>query len=139
MSFSKSYLFLSIFIIYFYLITFFKSYIFLSILFLSILSILFYLISFFISFLFILFLSILSILFYLISFSLSYLFLLMFLSLIPKHKNAFIWVPWHFWHMRHKTKVSCIFKIQILSFMTPSLFAHILGDSIYLSKYEQKR
>ena len=30
-----------------------------------------------------------------------------------KHKNAFIWVPWHFWHMRNKTKESCIF------FMTP--------------------
>ena len=56
-------------------------------------------------------------------------------SLIPKHKNAFIWVCWHFWHMLDKTKVSHMIKIQILSFMTLTLSAHILGDSIYLSKY----
>ena len=56
-------------------------------------------------------------------------------SFNSKHKNAFIWVPWHFWHISNKTKVSCIFKIQILSFMTLTLFARILGDSIYLSKY----
>ena len=40
--------------------------------------------------------------------------------------------------MCEKTKVSYIFKIQILSFMTPSLFGRNLGDSIYLSKYVQK-
>ena len=55
-----------------------------------------------------------------------------------KHKNTFIWVPWHYRHMHYKTKVSCIFKIQILSFMTQTLFAHILGDCIYHSKYVQK-
>ena len=55
-----------------------------------------------------------------------------------KHKNAFIRVPWHFLHMHDKTKVSYIFKIQILSFMSPTLFARILGDSIYLSKCAQK-
>ena len=37
-----------------------------------------------------------------------------------------------------KTKVSCILKIQILSFMTTTLFTRILGDNIYLSKYAQK-
>ena len=62
--------------------------------------------------------------------------LFVFFSLIPKHKNNFIWVPWHY--MRDKTKVSYIFKIQILFFMTLTLFAHILGDSINLSKYAQK-
>ena len=61
--------------------------------------------------------------------------LFVFFSLIPKHKNAFIWVCWHFWHMLEKTKVSRMIKIQILSFMTQTLFARILGDSIYLSKY----
>ena len=40
--------------------------------------------------------------------------------------------------MRDKTKVSCIFKVQNLSFLTPTLFARILGDSMYLSKYAQK-
>ena len=61
--------------------------------------------------------------------------LFVFLSLILKHKVDFIWVSWHFWHMRHITKVSCIFKIKMLSIMTPTLFARILGDSIYLSKF----
>jgi hypothetical protein len=37
--------------------------------------------------------------------------------------------------MLDKTKVSRMIKIQILSFMTLTLFACILGDSIYLSKY----
>ena len=59
-------------------------------------------------------------------------------SLIPKDKNAFHWEPGHFFHMHDKTKVSCIFEIQILSFMTLTLFARILGDSLYLSKYAQK-
>ena len=40
--------------------------------------------------------------------------------------------------MLDKKKVSCIFKIQILSFMTPTLLAHILGDCIFLPKYAQK-
>ena len=35
--------------------------------------------------------------------------------------------------MRYKTKVSCIFKIHILFFMTSTLFALVLGESIYLS------
>ena len=34
--------------------------------------------------------------------------------------------------MCHKTKVS-FFKIQILSFMNPTLFVRFLGDSIYLT------
>ena len=59
-------------------------------------------------------------------------------SLIPKDKKTFIQVPWNFWHVRDYTKVSCNFKIQILSFMIQTLFAHILGDSIYLSKYALK-
>ena len=33
--------------------------------------------------------------------------------------------------MPDKTNVSCNSRIQILSFMIPTLFAHILGDSIY--------
>ena len=37
--------------------------------------------------------------------------------------------------MRDETKVSCNFKIQILSFMTPTPFARILEDSLYLSKW----
>ena len=41
--------------------------------------------------------------------------LFVYFSLIPKDKNAFMWVPWHFLHMLDKTKVSCIFKIQIFS------------------------
>ena len=37
-----------------------------------------------------------------------------------------------------KTKVSCIFKIQILFFMTLSFFTHILGDTLYFLKYAQE-
>ena len=33
-----------------------------------------------------------------------------------KHKNAFIWVCWHFWHMLDKTKVSGMVNIHILYF-----------------------
>ena len=46
------------------------------------------------------------------------------------HKTAFIWVPWHFWHMLDKTKVSCMVKTHILSFMTPTLFECNLRDYI---------
>ena len=48
-------------------------------------------------------------------------------SLILKDKNAFHWEPRLILAMLEKSKVSSIFKIQILSFMTPTLFAHILG------------
>ena len=41
--------------------------------------------------------------------------------------------------MRDQTKVSCIFKIQILSFITPTLFAHNLGDSIYIFQNVRKK
>ena len=34
--------------------------------------------------------------------------------------------------------MSCIYKIQILSFVTPTLIARILGDCIYLLKYAEK-
>ena len=43
-----------------------------------------------------------------------------------KHKNAFIWVCWHFRHMFDKTKVSRMIKIHILSFMVLTFFARIL-------------
>ena len=56
-----------------------------------------------------------------------------------KHKNAFIWVPWLFWHMLEITKVSCLIKIHILFFMIPTLFACILRDICYLLKYAQGR
>ena len=47
-------------------------------------------------------------------------------SFNSKHKNAFIWVPGHFWHMRDQTKVFIFYDSKIL------------GDSIYLLKYAQK-
>ena len=53
-----------------------------------------------------------------------------------KDKNAFLGNPDIF--CLCLIKVSCIFKIHILSFMTLTLFARILGDSVYLSKYAQK-
>jgi hypothetical protein len=39
-----------------------------------------------------------------------------------KHKNAFIWVPWHFWNMLDKTKVSSMVKIHISLFYSPYPF-----------------
>ena len=50
------------------------------------------------------------------------------------HKTALIWVPWHFLHMLDNTKVSCMVKTHILSFMTPPLFAHILRDTCIYRK-----
>ena len=45
-----------------------------------------------------------------------------------KHKNAFHWKPWHFFPMYYFIKVSHMAKTQILSSMTPTLFARILRD-----------
>ena len=55
------------------------------------------------------------------------------------HKTAFIWVSWHFWYMLDKTKVSCLVKIHILSFMTFPLFARFLRDTLSISFKMRKK
>ena len=54
-------------------------------------------------------------------------------------KTAFIWEPWHFWHMLNKTKVSPIVKTHILSCMTPPLFARFLRDMLSISFKMRKK
>ena len=54
-------------------------------------------------------------------------------------QTAFIWVPWHFWHILDKTKVFYLVKTHILSFMIPPLFAHFLRETFSISFKMRKK